>query len=145
MIDRTGSGRSSGSARTIIARFLPLLAAAGLTFIGILMRWPNMIYDGPPTSDAYVGYALDRFAYSDVAMLYFRDGLAAQPLPYLDYPFEYPVGIGLVVYLASLAAPTFPSYFLLTSLFLATCGIATAALVDRFRAATCGCSCCRPR
>ena len=39
------------------------------------MRWPTVEYDGPATQDAYNQFSFDRFAYSDIASLYFRNGL----------------------------------------------------------------------
>lgn len=92
-----------------------------------------MAYDGPPTEGAFVGYIFDRLAYSDVSFLYFRDGLTGEDLrPYLDYPFEYPVGTGLVVWLLTAATNSLPGYFLATSLFLGACGLLVVYLVPEF-------------
>ena len=111
---------------------LPLVTAFALLLVGLWMRWPTVGYGGPPTQDDYNYFAFERFAYSDIASLYFRDYLAEHPRPYLDYPLEYPVGTGLVIFLLNSAARNMPQYFLLTSLALTACGIWIAALVARF-------------
>ena len=40
--------------------------------------------------------------YSDIGMLYTRDQLWLHRIPYIDYPLEYPVGIGMVNWFAAL-------------------------------------------
>jgi uncharacterized membrane protein len=111
---------------------LPFIGAAALLLLGLWMRWPTVGYNGPATQDAYNYFAFDRFAYSDIASLYFRDGLADHPRPYLDYPLEYPVGTGGLIYLLNSATGTMPQYFLLTSLVMAVAALCIAALVPRF-------------
>jgi len=93
---------------------LLLLAAFALLVVGLWMRWPTVGYNGPLTQDAYNQFAFDRFAYSDIASLYFRDGLQDHPRPYFDYPFEYPVALGILIYLFNSVTYTMPQYFLLT-------------------------------
>jgi hypothetical protein len=111
---------------------LPLVAAVVLILVGLWLRWPTLTYEDLSTQDAYNQFAFDRFAYSDIASLYFRDGLAGHPRPYVDYPLEYPVGLGLLIYLLSLATSTMPQYFLLTFLAMAVSAIWIAVLVPRF-------------
>ncbi len=96
-VTRAPDKRRSSSSRALAAS-LPLLAAAALFLAGLWLRWPTVYYDGPATQEAFNDYAFDRFVYSDIASLWFRDGLADQPRPYFDYQFEYPVGMGLFVY-----------------------------------------------
>ena len=126
---RTADG---GIRRDYEVQLLPLLAASALLLIGLWMRWPSVGYDGPATQDAYNSFAFDRFAYSDIASLYFRDGLAEHPRPYLDYPFEYPVGMGLLIYLLNAASSALPQYFLLTSLWMTLSALLIALIVPRF-------------
>lgn len=111
---------------------MPLLAASALLLIGLWIRWPIVTYGGPPEQDAITQYMVDRFAYSDIGALYFRDGLADNPRPYLDYMLEYPVGIGLLIYLLNAASPTLPQYFLLTSLWMTLSALLIAFIVPRF-------------
>ena len=115
-----------------LAASLPLLAAAALVLIGLWLRWPTVYYDDPATQEAFNAYAFDRFAYSDVASLWFRDGLADQPRPYFDYQFEYPVGIGLFVYAVNAVSSNLSDYFLLTSIILGAATLAALWLVDLF-------------
>jgi Gpi18-like mannosyltransferase len=105
-------------------------AAVVLLLCGLWIRWPIITYDGPLHD--LVNYSVGRLAYSDIATLYFRDGLASQPRPYLDYSLEYPVGVGLLIYLLNLAAPTLHGYFLLSLLVLSVCGIVVARLIEHF-------------
>ena len=105
-----------------------------MLLVGFWLRWPNVTYDGPPEQQAYNLYAFDRFSYSDIASLFYRDDLRAHPRPYFDYPLEYPVGMGLVIYLLNGADPTrsMAGYFLLTSCCMAICGLAIAWLAPCF-------------
>ncbi len=118
--------------RSTLEELLPLLAAFALLLLGFWMRWSTVGYDGPPFQEAYNQFAFDRFAYSDIASLYFRDNLQDHPRPYFDYPFEYPVGLGFLIYLLNLATSTMPQYFLLTSVWLAISALFIAALVPSF-------------
>ena len=122
----------SGRDRRVLETLLLLVVTTGLLSLGLWMRWPTVGYDGPPTQDAYNYFAFDRFAYSDIASLYFRDGLANHPLPYFDYSLEYPVGTGFLIYLMNAASRTMPQYFLLTSLAMTVSALWIAALVPRF-------------
>ncbi len=123
---------SRASRRNAAVTLLPVVAVVALLLAGFWMRWPTVHYDGPGTQDAYNYFAFDRFAYSDIASLYFRDGLADHPRPYLDYPLEYPVGTGLLIYLLNAATRTMPQYFLLTSLLMAVSALWIATLIPSF-------------
>jgi len=111
---------------------LPLVVAAALLLTGLWMRWPTVSYDGPATPEAYARFAVEKFAYSDVATLYFRDNLADHPRPYLDYQLEYPVGTGLLIYVLNFAR-ALPAYFLATWLWMAVSALLIALIVPRFR------------
>jgi len=117
------------------SQILPLVAAATMLLLGFWLRWANVQYDGLPNQDTYNQYAFDRFAYSDIASLFYRDNLHANPWPYFDYRFEYPVGMGLLVYLINTASTSrlMPDYFLLTSVVMAIAGLTIVGLMPRFR------------
>lgn len=70
--------------------------------------------------------------YSDIGMLYNRDQLWLHRIPYIDYPLEYPVGIGLVNWFAALLAPDRGSYVLLTIALLIAAGLGVLWLGRRF-------------
>ena len=116
--------------RKTLGTILPFVAVVVLLLVGLWMNWPNVEYDGPP--NAYDRFGSYHLAFSDIAWLYFRDGLWTHPLPYFDYPFEYPVGLGFLTYLLNSATRTMPQYFLLTSLAMALSALGIAALVPRF-------------
>lgn len=121
-----------GKYRHTLVGVLPFVAVVALLLVGLWMRWPTVVYDGPPNRDAYNDFAFDHFAYSDIASLYFRNGLWTHPRPYFDYPFEYPVGTGLLVYLLDLVTRTMPQYFLLTSLVMAVAALWILVLIQNF-------------
>lgn len=121
-----------GTHRRTLEALLPFVVAAALLLLGLWMRWPIVTYDGPPDQDAITQFMVDEFAYSDIASLYFRDNLTDHPRPYLDYPLEYPVGIGFLIYLLNLATSSMPQYFLLTSLAMTVSALWTAVLVLNF-------------
>ncbi|MBX6343218.1 MAG: DUF2029 domain-containing protein, partial [Thermomicrobiaceae bacterium] len=85
---------------------------------------------GPPTQRAFNDVILREVgAYSDIASLYFRDQLWRRPVPYVDYPLEYPVGIGALSWLVSLATSGVTAYFLATAAVMAAAGLGTVALL----------------
>ncbi len=116
----------------MLKEFLPLAATFALLVMGFWMRWPNLGYDGPPVQEAYNQFAFDRFAYSDIASLYYRDSLRDQPRPYFDYLLEYPVGLGFLIYLLNSVTSTMPQYFLLNSLWMCVSALLVAGLVPGF-------------
>lgn len=76
--------------------------------------------------------------YTDVFALYYAEGLGDGQIPYLDHPVEYPVLTGAVMEAVSVPARALPftavrTFFDLTSLVLALCGLATVAMVVRLR------------
>ena len=74
--------------------------------------------------DHYRAWAFPAFRYSDLIWLYLRDGLDGQPIPYVDYPLEYPPLTGVVSWLLS-HTQDLPSYFALTYAMLAVATLAT--------------------
>lgn len=81
------------------------------------------------------GRQYNRLCYSDIAALYgdtYRDrGLDVDRIPYVDGENEYPVLTGLAMWVAAVPADSYPSFFNLNALLLATAGIATAAVLHR--------------
>lgn len=73
-------------------------------------------------------------AYSDITQLYFRDALWRHPLPYVDYPLEYPVLLGAVVWLVGAFHHVVP-YFCATAALLIGAGLLTVWLGGRFAGA----------
>lgn len=112
-------------------RHAPFIATVLLLLAGLWLRWPSVRYKGVGTQRVYNDYIFDHFAYSDIASLFFRDRLRTQPLPYLDYPLEYPVGMGGFILLLNTFTTTVRSYMLLSSAVLGLCLLATVWLVDR--------------
>lgn len=133
MIAVRSSRNRPGPAKPVWA--LPVTFA--LTLVGLIWRWPSATYQGPTTQSAFNDFAFDRFVYTDVVSLFFRDGLSAHPIPYLDYQFEYPVGTGLFVYVANTAS-SLPVYYWVTWTALAVCAVVIAAMIPRFKGETTG-------
>ncbi|WP_026369735.1 glycosyltransferase 87 family protein [Kallotenue papyrolyticum] len=114
----------------------PLLTAAAALLLGVLLRLPTANFSGPPTQSDFNRYIFQHLgAYSDITSLWFRDQLWNHPVPYLDYALEYPVGLGLLIWLISAGSVDVMGYFLLTAVVLIGCGLLTVALVARFPAA----------
>ena len=124
---------------------LALLCALVLLGGGIALRWPSVTYGTdtqfkPETNRladqskareaqaAYNTFAFRTFSYTDIGSLFFRDGLYAHPRPFFDYPLEYPVGMGLLIYLLN-SATSLHSYLLVSSVFLALCALLTLWLI----------------
>lgn len=99
---------------------------------GILLRSSTFSYDGAPTQLGYWGTAIAHLGgYSDVASLYFRDRMWLDRLPYVHYPFEYPVGTGLFAWLSALPGGGVAGYFAISAVLLGLCGLLTIWLLDR--------------
>ncbi|MBA3946318.1 MAG: DUF2029 domain-containing protein [Herpetosiphonaceae bacterium] len=125
---------------------LAMLCALILLAGGVAMRWPSVNYGsqvqlqredtnraaardtGGETQSAYNDFAFGSFSYTDIASLFFRDHLYSHPRPFFDYQLEYPVGMGLVIYLLN-TATSLHSYLLLSSVFLALCALLTLWLI----------------
>ena len=73
-------------------------------------------------------------AYSDITQLYFRDALWRHPRPYVDYPLEYPVLIGGLIWLASGFRHVVP-YFCVMAALLVGAGLLVVRLGTRFAGA----------
>jgi uncharacterized membrane protein len=104
----------------------PLIAAAiAVMAIGMLLRIPTAAYHGAPNQFAFNDHLFHHMgSYSDVSSLYFREDLSRHPTPYLDYPLEYPVGIGAAVWLIGFVRSSAWAYLALTAAVLAACAVA---------------------
>jgi hypothetical protein len=103
----------------------PLLAGAAMMAAGVALRAPTFAYHGAPTWRSYNYYSVRASpgGYSDIASLYFGYHMWRHHLPYLGYPFQYPVGTGLFAWLAALPGGGVAGYFGLSVLALAICGL----------------------
>ncbi len=126
--------------RTLLAMLCALILLAG----GIAMRWPSINYGSQfqpdattrtgaknsngATQAAYNEFAFGTFSYTDIASLFFRDHLYDHPRPFFDYQLEYPVGMGLLIYLLN-TATSLHGYLLLSSLFLGACALVCIWLI----------------
>ena len=106
----------------------PYAVSTLLLLLGFLRYAPGTAYS--QSADAYRDWAFPAFRYSDLIWLYLRDGLDRHPLPYVDYPLEYPPLTGVLSYLLSFA-PGIGATFALTYLTLAACALGTIAILRR--------------
>ncbi len=70
--------------------------------------------------------------YSDIAVLYERDQLWSRPIPYIDYPNEYPVGLGLLSWAVSHLSGGKVAYLLITAAVLLVAGVLILVAGRRF-------------
>lgn len=70
--------------------------------------------------------------YSDIAVLYERDRLWSRPIPYIDYPNEYPVGLGLLSWAISHLSNGEVAYLLITVAILLASGLLILLLGRHF-------------
>jgi hypothetical protein len=70
--------------------------------------------------------------YSDIAVLYDRDQLWLRPIPYIEYPNEYPVGLGLLSWAISHLSSGKTAYLLSTAAILLVAGLLILVLGRRF-------------
>src|SRR5262245_46538483 len=96
---RVTSGAEQSSHADLALRG-PLLVGLVLMVASLLLRLPTAYFTGSADQPSFNSYIV-RFAgaYSDIPSLYFRDALWRHPIPYVDYPLEYPVGMGSVIWL----------------------------------------------
>src|ERR671930_779041 len=96
----------------------------------LLLGWAWLVRGAAHVGGPYRPWAFDHHAYSDLlAMagdLYFQGG---RPLPYLEDRIEYPVLLGLALWLPSLARGGPAVYFTLSYVRLAACAFASLALL----------------
>ena len=109
--------------RATLRRFAnPALACAAILLAGYLRTAQGTHHPSP------WGYRLWSFAalaYSDILALHEDRGASRHALPYIEDKVEYPVLLGLVMWLPSVLAPDRGGYFALTFALLAICALAT--------------------
>jgi uncharacterized membrane protein len=102
----------------------PMLAAAATMAVGVLLRLRTARYTGAPEQGEFNTFIFGQLgAYSDITSLYIRDQLWNDPVPYLGYPLEYPVGIGLVSWTLTALTDGMMAYFFATAAVLAVAGL----------------------
>lgn len=98
--------------------------AALMLSLGVLLHVPIVCYSGPPQASEFSDFIFGYIgAYSDIPFLYFRDHLWEHPRPYFDYVLEYPVGLGVYIWLTSFFNSSVSLFFLVSALGLALCGL----------------------
>ncbi|MCA9878762.1 MAG: DUF2029 domain-containing protein, partial [Thermomicrobiales bacterium] len=100
----------------------PFAVALAWLTAGYLHYAPGAAYS--LSAEHYRAWSFPAFRYSDIIWLYLRDGLAERPIPYLDYPLEYPPLTGLLSWSLSWL-PDLPAYFLGAYLVLGASALAT--------------------
>lgn len=80
---------------------------------------------------AYGPWAWGHLAYSDVVSLYYAFHLANHAVPFVDTRVEYPVLIGIFMWLAAWAPDGVQGYFAASSLGLFVCALGTLCYLSR--------------
>lgn len=127
-----------GAARRVAAAPLigPLLAGLAMMLAGVALRAPTATYSGPPDQRAFNDYIFQFLgAYSDIASLWFRDQLWNHPVPYFGYPVEYPVGMGVLIWLINVVDSGVMPYFYATAAVMIVCGLVVIWLGQQFEGA----------
>ncbi len=110
----------------------PLLAGAVVMGLGVALRAGTFAYHGAARQSAFNHFAYGHLGgYSDIASLFFRSGIWHDWVPYVRFPFEYPVGTGLVAWLTGLPVATVGGYLALNAVVLVLCGLLTLWLLRR--------------
>ncbi len=110
----------------------PLLAGAVVMGLGVALRAGTFAYHGAAVQSTFNTFAYRHLGgYSDIASLFFRSGIWHHWLPYVRFPFEYPVGTGLVAWLTGLPVSTVGGYLALNAVLLCLCGLLTLWLLRR--------------
>jgi hypothetical protein len=139
--EQNARGRPASSAprRRRLRASTPLLplAAGGLVMLfGLALRAPILTYAGPRDQGTFFEYLMGHLgSYTDIGSLYFRDQLWRHPVPYLDYPLEYPVGLGLAIWLTASFGGSVQQFMLASASHLVACGLLTIGLARRLRGA----------
>lgn len=123
-VDRSTLGRGDPEDRRSPLRIgWILLAASAALCLGLLLKTPCLVGRwGPPD---YLQYRT--VCYNDLQPLYGLRGLDLRELPYLqNKSYEYPVLIGMEMWLASLLARSHVSFFVANIPFLGIAGLAAA-------------------
>src|SRR5215468_1121177 len=82
-----------------------------------------------PSPWGYRLWSFGALAYSDIIALHEDRGAQRHPIPYVEDRIEYPVLLGLGMWLPSVLAPGRAGYFALTFVLLAACALGTLWLI----------------
>jgi hypothetical protein len=109
--------------RATFRRFAaPALACAAVLFAAYLRTAQGTSH---PSPWGYRLWAFSALAYSDILALHEDRGARRHAVPYLEDKVEYPVLLGLEMWLPSVLAPGRAGYFALTFALLALCALGT--------------------
>jgi hypothetical protein len=78
-----------------------------------------------PSPWGYRLWSFGALAYSDILALHEDRGARRHPLPYIEDKIEYPVVLGVAMWLPSVLAPDRSGYFALSFALLAACALGT--------------------
>jgi hypothetical protein len=98
----------------------PALVCLALLLAGYLRTAPGAAFAAPW---GYRAWSFGALAYSDIIALHADRGGGRHGLPYLEDKIEYPVLLGVGMWLPSVLAPNRPGYFAITYLLLALCAL----------------------
>jgi hypothetical protein len=106
--------------------------AIALALGWLALGWANVARGAAHAGPGYRFWAFQHHCYSDVIALYGDRYLGGgRPLPYLEDRIEYPVLLGLALWLASFAPGGVLGHFTATYLFLALCLLAALLALAR--------------
>lgn len=132
-LDSTQSAAQQVATRPVA---LSLLAALVLMLIGVALRAPTAAYIGPPDQVNFNNYIFQYIgAYSDITSLWFRDQLWLHPVPYFGYRVEYPVGMGMLIWLINIVNSGVMPYLYATAAVMIVSGLLVIWLGHRFEGA----------
>ena len=100
----------------------PAMVALALLAAGYLRTAPGTAFSAPW---GYRAWSFGALSYSDILALHADRGGGRHKLPYVEDRIEYPVLLGLAMWLPSVIAPNPAGYFALTYLLLALCALGT--------------------
>lgn len=113
------------------------IAAPALVCSAILLTCYLRTAEGTrhPSPWGYRLWSFGALAYSDILALHEDRGARRHPLPYIEDKVEYPVLLGLAMWLPSVLAPDRAGYFALTFALLAACALGTLWFIGALPAA----------
>ncbi|HEX5634756.1 MAG TPA: hypothetical protein VFX50_16045, partial [Gemmatimonadales bacterium] len=110
----------------------PRLLTCGLALAWLTLGWLNVARGAAHAGGGYRFWSFQHHCYSDVIALHGDRYLGgAHPLPYLEDRIEYPVLLGLALFLPSYAPGGALGYFTVTYLFLAGCLLLALLALER--------------
>jgi hypothetical protein len=106
--------------------------AIALALLWLALGWANVARGAAHSGPGYRFWAFQHHCYSDVIALHGDRYLGGgRPLPYLEDRIEYPVLLGLALWLASFAPGGALGHFTATYLFLSACLLAALIALAR--------------